>query len=675
MAFVPVKLIPGVQVELTSTQAQANYVATQLVRFREGLVQKLGGWVKYFPIPVSGIIKDLHAWQDLNETGHLAYGSTTQLGVITSGIQVDLTPQTKTTNFNENFSTTSGSATVTVDDSNIANVTTYDSIFFNTPIAVGGIILSGLYPITLITGTTTYQITADMLATSTVANGGAVPNFSVTSGSPTVTVTLTAHGLVVGDKVSFPIATVVGGLTIQGSYDVVTVGSANAFNITASTTATSTTSADMNSGQAQLVYYIALGPQASGVGYGLGTYGTGFYGLGVVPTAQTGTAITATNWQLDNYGENLIACVRDGGVYEWSPTGGFNTVSLISGAPTFNTGAFVSAQAPILITYGSSQDVGVGEDQDALLWRNSDFENFNVFTETLTNQARRARLPTGSKIVGGMAGPKFDHLWTDQDFWTLSYAGFPLVYDTLPTGAACGLIAQHAAVRFRDAIFWMGQSNFFVYAGGGVQIMPCTVWDAVFQDINMAQSDKIHGGSNTPFNEIWWWYPSTGQTECDKYVKYNMTENTWDIGSLPRTAWIDQSVLGNPIASIQSGIIYQHEQGYNDDGNPMMPSFTTGYFELSEGEEFLFVDTWIPDFKWGTYPGNTGAQMSVTFNVVNYPGETPRSYGPYAYSKATKFIQTRFRGRQVSMTVSSSDADSFWRLGAVRGRVSADGRR
>ena len=675
MPFASVKLIPGVDTEKTPTLAEANYVATQLCRFRDGLVQKLGGWEKFYPLSVSGVPKALHAWQDLNETGHLGVGTTSQLSVVTSGVLSDITPQTLTSNFAAAFTIVGGQSTVFAFDPNISNVTVYDSVFFSTPVSVGGIILSGWYKISLITGTNTYAFESGQTAAFSDVNTGTVPDFGVTSGSATVTVTLLAHGVSVGDFVSFAVATTVGGITVSGVYAVNTVPTANTFTITGNVAASSTATAGMNGAQVQLLYYIALGPAASGVGYGVGTYGTGTYGIGIVPTAQTGTPVTSVNWQLDNYGSLFVAVRRDGGFYTWSPTDGFYTAQLVDGAPVFNTGGFVSGQAPILIGYGCSQEVAIGEDQDALLWRNSAFEDFSDWTETTTNQARRARIPTGSRIVGGIAGPKYDHLWTDVDFWTLNYVGFPLVFDTQPTATACGLIAQHAVVRFREAMYWMGRSNFFIYAGGGVQIIPCSVWDAVFQNINLDQADKVHCGSNTPFNEIWWFYPSTGQTECDKYAKYNVTEGTWDIGDLARTSWIDQSVLGNPIASVSTGLIYQHEEGYDADGSPMTVSFTTGYTDLAEGEDFLFIDRVLPDMRWGTYPGNTGAQLSVTFHLVDYPGDTPRDFGPYDFSKSTQYISTRMRGRQAAMTVSSADSGSFWRLGVVRFQYSADGRR
>jgi hypothetical protein len=677
MAFGSLTLRPGVTVEATPTLNQAGYSSTNLVRFQSGLVQKIGGWIKYYPLPVTGIPRDLHAWQDLNETGHLAVGATTQLAVITSGTLQDITPQELTTDFAPNFTTTLSSTTVTVDDSNISTVTIFDSVFFNTPVSVGGIILSGLYPIDLVTGATTYQITAATAATSAVSNTGTVPTFTTTSGSATVTVTLANHNQSVGNRVVFQIATSVGGLTILGSYPVITVGGANTFTITANAQATSGTTVAMNSSEAQLVYYITLGPPAAGVGYGLGGYGLGGYGTGVVPSVQTGTPITASDWTLDNWGETIMACPLNGGIYYWSPTGGFSTASLVSTGPIFNSGMFVSTQSQILIAYGASEEKDIGVDQDALLIRNSDQEDYTVWTESLTNQARRFRIPTGSRIVGGSPGAKFDLIWTDLDLWMMEYVGFPLVFTYNQVATSCGLIAEHAQTTFRGVTYWMGQSNFFAFGGGGVQVMPCSVWDAVFQDLDQDNVHKIRCAPNTPFNEIWWFYPSAsgGSGENDKYVKYNVVENAWDLGTLGRSAWIDQSVLGNPIAGTSTSLIYQHEEGYDADGEPITATFTTGYFYLAEGEDYVFVDNWIPDLKYGTYAGSQAAQVSVTFNVVNFPGETPVSYGPYRFSQSSTYIPTRFRGRQASITLTSSDSESFWRLGKSRFRFSSAGRR
>jgi hypothetical protein len=682
MAYGEVRLLPGINVERTPTLLEAGYAQSSLIRFKDGLAQKYGGWQKFYPFAAAGRPRDLHAWEDLNQVAHLAVGSTLQLAVITAGSLVDITPQTKTTNPSLDFSTASGSAVVTIVDAGISNVTTFDAIYFNTPVAVGGLILSGLYPITTITGTTSYTITASANATSTVSNGGAVPSFAVTTGSATVTVTLASHGLAVDDTVVFPIATTVGGVTISGSYTVATVPSADTFTIVANALATSNTSGSMNSGSAQLVYYITLGPPALGAGYGLGGYGAGGYGTGTTNSSQTGTPITATDWTGDNWGTLLLSCPQGGAVYQHDPNGGFTTAALVATAPPFNGGLFVSVSQQILVCWASTAEENIGLQQDPMLVRWSAVGDFADFAATQENQAGEFRIPIGSVIRGGMAVANQDLIWTDLDLWAMNYQGPPLVFGFNKIGAGAGLISSHAAQQLRGGVYWMGPTNFYSYGGGGVSVIPCPVWDFVFQNLNTTYAANVRAMPNTPFNEVGWLFPSTASAngECDCYVKFNITEPgaPWDIGpssALPRSAWIDQTVLGPPIAASPAGLIYQQETTPNADGAALTASFTTGYFYLAEGEDYVFVDQVIPDMKWGTYGGTQGAQVQMTFNVINYPGDTVLPYGPYTVTQATPSISTRIRGRQMSVTVRSTDIGSFWRLGKIRYRYAADGRR
>ena len=183
---------------------------------------------------------------------------------------------------------------------------------------------------------------------------------------------------------------------------------------------------------------------------------------------------------------------------------------------------------------------------------------------------------------------------------------------------------------------------------------------------------------NTPFNEVGWLFPSSSSAngECDSYVKFNVTEpgRPWDYGTLARSAWMDQTVLGNPIAATPTGIIYQQETTNDNDGQPITSTFSTGYFFIAEGEEWAFVDMIIPDMKWGTYAGSQNAQVQISFNVTNYPGDTPVVYGPYVMTSTTEYIPVRFRGRQMSITITSSDLGSFWRIGRIRYRWAPAGR-
>lgn len=681
MAFGSVTLRPGVSVDWTPTLNQAGISTSQLIRFKDLLAQKYGGWTKFYPFNVGGVPRDLHAWQDLNQVNHLAVGTTSVFGVITAGALQDLTPQTLLSNFAPDFSTTSGSPFVEVDDPNISTVTTFDSVFFNTPVSVGGLVLSGLYPIDLVTGTTTYRIRAASNATATVAGGGAVPVFTTTTGSAIVNVGLNDHGQSVGEVSVFPIpTTVVGaGVTIQGAYAATTITNANNYEIQVNQTATGSFAEAMNSGNAQLVYYITLGPTAGGIGYGLGGYGLGGYGTGVVPVVQTGTPISATDWTLDNWGQIALGCPANGGIYYWDPTGGYQNMALIDTAPIFNSGIFVSMNQQILVAYGSTiaQDIGVLQDPMLVQW--SDSENFFQWAPAPDNFAGNYRIPIGSRIMGGVAGPSQNLIWTDLDLWAMNYIGQPEVFGFNKIGAGAGLASRHAMLQLRGGIYWMGLTNFYSYTGEGVRVVPCPVWDVVFQNLNVDFAENIRAMPNTPFNEAGFLYPSLASVngECDSYVKWNITEQggPWDYGLLPRSAWIDQSVFGTPIGANPGGLIFQHEMTNDADGQPLVASFTTSYFMIAEGEEFAFVDQILPDMIWGTYSGPQTAQVQLTFNVVNFPGDTPQVYGPYTVTRGTTILPVRFRGRQMSITVSSSDLGSFWRLGRLRYRWSPVGRR
>lgn len=683
MPFGGVKLIPGVNVERTPTLNEAGYSSSQLIRWRDGLAQKYGGWENFYPFALAGVPRDLHAWQDLNQVNRLAVGTTAQLGVITGASLNDLTPQTFLSDFLPDFSTTIGSPVVEIDDPNLTSpVTAFDSVFFNTPISVDGIILSGLYPIETVTGATSYTIRATMNAVAGVTAGGAVPEFTTTTSSANVSVEFADHGLSTvapENTIVFPIPTTGNGVTIDGLYNAATISDVDNFIIQSNSVATGTGSFEMNGGDAQLLYYIALGPPPAGVGYGLGGYGLGGYGTGVAVPVQQGAPIAPADWTQDNWGQILLSCPKDGGIYYWDPTGGFGNASLITSGPVFNTGMFVSTSAQILVAFGSTITQQIGVLQDPMLVQWSDSGNFFDWTPTETNLARNFRIPIGSRIVAGLAVSNQNLIWTDLDLWVMNFVGFPNVYGFNKIGAGAGACSMHAIQQLRGGVYWMGKSNFYRYAGNGVEVMECPIWDAVFQNINMDFIQNVRSMPNTAFNEMGYFYPSAASLngENDSYVKFNITEPSkpWDYGTLARSAWTDQNVFGPPIGANPGGVIYQHETGNDAAGQPLEWSYTTGYFRIAEGEEYAFVDQWRPDFKFGEFGGAQGAQIMMTFNVVNFPGDPPVSYGPYMVDETTQYISTRFRGGLVSITFSGSDLGSFSRLGYVRYRFSPQGRR
>ena len=676
MPLQTIALNPGVNVEATKTLDTFTIQKSQLIRFKAAgnmvLVEKLGGWQKFFPTQIMSPVRELHAWQDLNTVKHLGIGAEQSLDIVTNGNVADITPRTFTSDFTPNFSTTSGSNIVTVVDPNFTT-TVLDSAFIETPIAIGGLILQGSYQVKLTLSSTSYQIVASSNATSTVASGGNLPVFSTVNTSATINVNLTGHGLIVGNIFDIPTATVVGGLTLSGAYLVQSVVDANNFTINAPNLATSTDTKTMNGGNARILYFVTIAPSAPSAGYGIGPYGGGAYGIGIVPTPSTGTPITTTNWTLDNWGEILLSCPTDGPIYSWSPDSGYPVATKVVNAPEVNGGIFVADPYQILVAWASS----VGGVQDPLLVSWSDSGDYTNWRVSALTQAGSYRIPRGSKIMGGLQGPQFGFIWTDVDVWAMQYVQPPFVFGFNKLAEKCGLISRHAAGVANSTVYWMGNNQFYQYAGAGVQPIVCSVWDFVFQDIDLNHVDKIHIATNNGFGEVAWYFPSLsgGTGEVDSYVKFNFILQCWDCGRLARTAWIDQSVLGQPIGSGSDGYIYQHEIANDADGAAMGEYFETGYAHIAQGEELTFIDWMIPDFRYGKFNAAANATLNVTLKYTNYPGSPEKNKGPYQVASSTNFRNPRLRGREIGMRIEGTGLGGWWRLGGLRYRGAPDGKR
>jgi hypothetical protein len=673
MAYESLRITAGVDVEKTLADNAAGISESQYIRWRDKLPEKRGGWSKYINAVFAGIVRALHAWQGLNNDKRLAVGSTTNLYVVENGNVGDITAQKTDATVAVSLTTTIGSSLVLVDDTG-SNATIYDSVVFNTHASVGGVTLYGLYRVAQASGADAYYIDCGIEATGAVTGGGAVTEFSVTSGSSIVEATLADHTFAVGDAVAFPVSTTVGGITIYGQYLVLTVPTADTFTFNASNEATSTTTGFENGGDLSLTYWITPGPAISGTGYGIGGYGDGGYGTGTPSPTHTGTPITATDYTLSNWGETLISCPEGGPLFAWSATSGLQTSSIIDNCPVVNSGALVAMPQQQVMAWGSTY-TGIA---DPLRIRWSDSGNYTVWTAQATNQAGGYLIPTGSKIIRGLQGPNQCYWWTDVDLYVSQYIGTPYVWGFNKIASGCGLIAPQAVASLNTGIFWMSQKQFFMTSSGvGAAPIPCSVWDFVFQNLNLDYVQNIRAGANSQFNEVSWFFPSAASNsgENDSFVTLNVLYNEWDYGSIRRTAWIDQSILGPPIGSDNNGYLQQHETSNDADGEAMTAYCKTGYYSIANGQELVFVDRILPDMKWGQYSEAQTAELKISFNVTDYAGDTPRTYGPFTFSKDTEWIDVRFRGRFVQIIVESNDLGSFWRWGSTRYRFAPAGRR
>lgn len=362
-------------------------------------------------------------------------------------------------------------------------------------------------------------------------------------------------------------------------------------------------------------------------------------------------------------------------IYQWNPEAGAPTATVIAQAPPVNDGVFVAMPQRQIIAWGSTF-TGV---PDPLLVRWCDVNNFSSNSSWIglpTNQAGSFRIPKGSRIVGGIQGPQQGILWTDIGVWAMQYINQPFIYSFNEIGSGCGLIGRKAAAAFNGSVYWMGPSQFFLMGEDGVTPLPCPVWDVIFQNLDQSNLNKIRIAVNSRFGEIAWYYPTlVSGGEVAAYVKYNVLLQMWDFGALARSAWIDQSVLGPPIGADPNLLyIYQHEMSPDADGQAMTPSFRTGYAALADGDMMTFVDQVWPDMKFGYYGGMQNATLMLTFYAANYPGDTPRTFGPFSFTQATQFLSPRIRTRLLALELSSNDVGSWWRVGGLRYRYAADGK-
>jgi len=384
--------------------------------------------------------------------------------------------------------------------------------------------------------------------------------------------------------------------------------------------------------------------------FGGKAYGTAYYGISRPSNYQFQECSV---WSLDNWGENLLACMNDDGkIYEWT----LNTASpatVIATAPTGNKAMLVTEERFVFA-------LASGGNPRKVAW--SDREDNTTWTPTATNEAGDIELQTSGEIMCGLRIRGRTLLLTNLDAHIATYQGPPTVYGFERVGTACGAVSRQAAAAARGGAFWMGQRGFFIYDGSSVSRLPCDVYDYVFDDISRSQMSKVCAVHNSQFGEIWWFYPSASSTENNRYVVYDYEENYWNIGSLDRTAAIDAGVFGRPIWFDSAGHAYNHEQGWSHGGEE--PFVESGPISLGEGDAVMKVTEIVPDEL------NQG-EVTLTFKTRFYPNDVERTYGPYIVDNPTG---ARFTGRQVRMRITGQELVN-WRSGRMRLNVVAGGRR
>tara|TARA_R110000765_G_scaffold211361_1_gene316490 strand:- start:353 stop:2518 length:2166 start_codon:yes stop_codon:yes gene_type:complete len=405
-----------------------------------------------------------------------------------------------------------------------------------------------------------------------------------------------------------------------------------------------------------------------------------FVGWGESSSTAANAGLNIRLYSQDNWGEDLLLNVYDGTPYYWDKTLGLGSratdlasQSGSSDAPTITRRIMVSGADRHVVCFGCNP---LGEaDQDLLMVRWSDQEDPFDWTPTATNTAGSQRISSGSEIISAQKTRQEMLIWTDTSLHAMRFTGPPFTFGFSMLANNVSIIGPNAVTTVGDKVFWMDRENFYVYTGR-VQTIPCTLLRYVFDDINLEQNFKCFAASNKMFDEVFWFYPSADSTEIDRYVKFNFTENTWDLGTLSRTAWVDYGIHNNPRASgisSDTNFVYVHETGDDNDGLPMTSFIESADFDIGDGEQFMFVSRLIPDIDITS--SDADASVNYILKTRNYPGDSLTTNSTNAVKSSTEQAFLRSRSRQIALRIESSTTDITWTMGDLRLDIRPDGRR
>ena len=550
---------PGINKEGTDYTAEGGWFDGNLVRFRKGLPEKIGGWVKYITSSFEGTGRKLFGWTDLDGTKLLGVGTSKKLYIQTGTNYNDITPIRSTTAAGDvTFGATNGSSSINVTDTAHGAVQG-DFVTFSGAASLGGNVIAAVlnqeYEIDSITSTNVYVITAkDTSGTTVTAN-------SSDSGN--------------------------GGSSTVGTYQI----------------------------------NVGLDVFVTGTGWGVGAWGSGGWGSSSPLSSLNQLRLWSMDSFGEDLIANVRAggiYYWDTSAKTLGTDRAVN-ISALTGAnftPTAALQVLVSDVDRHVIALGADpiNDAATARTGtiDPLLVAFSDQENPAEWFPTATNTAGSLRCSAGSQIIGGIRARQETLIWTDVALYSLQFIGPPLTFGLNLINEGVSLVGPNAAINTPNGVFWMDKKGFYAYQGS-VQAVPCSVKSYVLDDFNESQSFQVFGFVNKQFDEVGWFYPSSSSTEIDRYVIYNTQEKIWYYGQLSRTAWLDSGVVSFPQAT-GNNYIYQHEIGFDDDGSAMTNVFVeSSDFDLDDGDRFTMIKSVIPDIKF------LEDQNGGSINIVTKP--------------------------------------------------------
>ncbi len=724
-----VNFLPGINKQVTATGGEAQWIDCDNVRFRYKTPEKIGGWKQLGADNVTGAARGLHQFTNSAGQKYSIIGTNRVLYAYSGGVFYDIHPIKTTTTLTNAFSTTNGSATVTINFSGDHGIQAGDIVLLDnfTSITDSNFSASDFDDIRFMATTVPSSNTITITMPSNETGSGATQ-------SGGIRVRLYYH---IGPDVQ---AQGFGwSLGSWGGEEVGATSTTLASGINSSTTSITLTDASqfpssgtnfIQIGSEEISYTGISGNSLSGVTRAVRNTTAASHSGGATVTsssnfiawgeAASGDLIVEPGfWSLDNFGDKAICLICDGEVFEWNSAATDATstrATIISGAPTASRHMLVSTPDRHLVFFGTETTIGTKSTQDNMFVRFSSVEDINTYTPTATNDAGTQRLADGSQIMGAIRGRNAIYVYTDTALFLMRFVGQPFTFAFEQAGTNCGLAGKNAVVEVDGAAYWLSENGFFKYAGN-LESLPCLVEDYVYDDINLNSGNQmITAGLNNLFGEIMWFYPTTNSSVVNRMVCYNYFDSevarpVWTVGTLARTAWQDSAVFGKPhaleydadgvegatsatyVQGNTDGVstYYEHETGTDQVKGGTTTAITSnilsGDFDITQriqrgatsampdlrgdGEFIMKIRRFIPDFL-----SQTGSTQ-VTLNLRNYSNDTAASssLGPFTVSSSTTKVDTRARARAIALKVENTSTSQEWKLGTFRLDIQPDGRR
>lgn len=323
----------------------------------------------------------------------------------------------------------------------------------------------------------------------------------------------------------------------------------------------------------------------------------------------------------------------------------------LANVPTGNRACFVTPERHVVLlgANGVARRVAWSSREDAADWN---------YTST-TNTAGFLELDAASFLITGKVVQQGSLIWSDRDLYLMSFVGSPFVYSINRVGET-SLYNPNMVTTIAGRAMWLGQGGFYFY-DGNLRLLDCPVVEYVLGDIDPTYGPyRAFAAANGTFPEAWFFYPSQGNTECNRYVVYNYFENWWAIGEMSRTAMAPSGARQYPIAGDKNGYLYDHERGWLDGNNTRVGQVfaESSVIEAGNDGRNLVITQAIPA------NGHGYDSMKLRFYSRQTGEGAERAYGPYT-ARPDGYMDVRVNGRDVRVRIENAK-DGDWALGKLR---------